>query len=350
MEVKALKITINASRSYDVFVGSDLLLKNPCCLSEIISGGRAVIITDQNVQALHGEHLTKMLESENITSLSYILPFGEENKTLHNAEKILDFFEQNSLTSTDVVIGFGGGVITDIAGFCASIYKRGIKLINIPTTLIGMVDAAIGGKNGVNTATAKNQIGTFYQPSLVICDTSFLNTLDEIELKNGLAEVIKYAMLDNKSLLDMLESGNKLCYTDVVYQSILSKKHYVELDETDKGARRMLNLGHTFAHAIEMHSHHKTPHGLAVSMGMAMLTKLTERDNLSETGTYKRLSELSLQYGLPISYDCKINELVQYIKSDKKIDYNGLNLVVLKAPLCPYIHTVDISLDPLFCD
>lgn len=343
-----MKITINASSSYDVVVGKNLLTQELLHYQKKFLAVKAVVITDNNVAPFHLAALKSLLENENILCLSYILPFGEENKTLTSVASILAFLEQNEITNADLIIGFGGGVITDIAGFVANIYKRGVKLINIPTTLIGMVDASIGGKNGVNTKIAKNQIGTFYQPNLVLCDASFLATLPQDELTSGLAEVIKYAMLTNATLLDLLQKNEPLNYDEIVYQSVLSKKLYIEQDEHDTGTRRLLNFGHTLGHAIEMHSHYKISHGYAVAMGMSMVTQASEKATLSNNGTHQTLCSLLKKHQLPTSYDYSIPDLLPYLKSDKKINSDGLNLIVLKAPLCPYIHTIDVNNNSLF--
>ena len=257
---------------------------------------------------------------------------GEEAKDINYALKLVKTLFENGFDRGDYVIALGGGTVTDVVGFVASIYMRGINLINIPTTLLGMVDASIGGKTGVNFENVKNVIGTFYQPTMIISDLDFLSTLPTEEIRKGLAEVIKYGLVLDKELYDFLAmnkdrvlSKDYEALEEIIYKSSMDKLSVVKADEREtKGIRIVLNFGHTIGHAIEAGSNFEIPHGYAISVGMVCEAKMAEEVGYAEEGVVEDVTWILSQYGLPLSVDdlkVKINveKALEAITKDKKI-------------------------------
>ncbi|MGC8934576.1 MAG: 3-dehydroquinate synthase [Thermoproteota archaeon] len=268
---------------------------------------------------------------------------GERAKDISLAIQILETMLREGFTKSDFVIAIGGGTITDLSGFVASVYMRGVNLVNVPTTLLGMVDAALGGKNGVNFRGIKNMIGTFYQPSLVISDLSFLETLPREELCRGLAEVIKYGITLDKNLFnylgwyrDQILSKDSSKLEEIVYRSSLNKLSVVKEDEREtKGIRIVLNFGHTIGHAIEAASNFKVHHGEAVSVGMAYEAEIARKLGYAKEGIVEELKFVLKSYGLPVSLkELKVNVsldmLLLAIKKDKKAKESTIALPVLE--------------------
>ena len=256
---------------------------------------------------------------------------GEEAKDVNYALKLVKILFENGFDRGDYVIALGGGTITDVVGFVASIYMRGINLINIPTTLLGMVDAAIGGKNGINFENIKNVIGTFYEPSIIISDLDFLSTLPIEEIKKGLAEVIKYGLVLDKELYDFLAmnkdkvlSKDNKALEEIIYKSSMDKLSVVKEDEKEtKGIRIVLNFGHTIGHAIEAGSNFKVSHGYAISIGMVCEAKMAEEVGYAEEGVVEDVMWILSQYGLPLSVDdlkvkIDVEKAIKAITKDKK--------------------------------
>ncbi|MBO3801621.1 MAG: 3-dehydroquinate synthase [Thermoproteota archaeon] len=264
---------------------------------------------------------------------------GERAKDLGLAVQILDAMFHNDFTRTDFVVAIGGGTIIDLSGFIASIYMRGVNLVNVPTTLLGMVDAALGGKNGVNFGGIKNIIGTFYQPLLVVSDVSFLETLPREELCRGLAEVIKYGITLDRGLFNYLErhrdkilSGDSSKLEEIVYKSSLNKLSIVKKDEKEtKGVRIVLNFGHTIGHAIEAASNFKVHHGEAVSVGMIYEAEIAKELGYAKEDVVEALKFVLKSYGLPVALEeLKVNVsldvLLLAITKDKKAKKNTIFL------------------------
>ncbi|PVU76351.1 3-dehydroquinate synthase [Acidianus hospitalis] len=234
---------------------------------------------------------------------------GEKAKDVSNVLDLVKSLYDNGFNRGDYVIAIGGGTVLDLVGFVSSIYMRGLNLINIPTTLLGMVDAAIGGKNGVNFGNAKNILGTFYQPSAIIIDLNFIKTLPEEEIRKGLAEVIKYGLVLDKELYDYLAMNDKKilekdegALEEIIYKSIKDKLAVVKEDEREtKGIRVVLNFGHTIGHAIEAGSNFTIPHGYAISVGMVCEAKIAEEMGYSEEGVVEDTLWILSLYGLPIT-------------------------------------------------
>ena len=267
-----------------------------------------------------------------------ILQYGEKAKSIQNFQKILNFLADNNFDRTDLIIAVGGGVVGDISGYVASAYLRGIQFIQIPTTLLAQVDSSVGGKTAINISAGKNLVGAFYNPKGVIIDTSVLKTLPNREFKAGLAEVIKYALIKNKSLFSLLEKHAKeillmdqKIIEEIIFASIHTKAQIVTRDEKEDGIRAILNFGHTFGHAIEAHGKYKKIlHGEAVAKGMKVASRISFLENLISEKEYKKVISLLEIFEFDLSLNqYNYEELKPYIFRDKKIKAGRLNLVLL---------------------
>ncbi|AWR99834.1 3-dehydroquinate synthase [Metallosphaera hakonensis] len=293
-----------------------------CCSEVKVKVGRGVLGELDSIKGRKCVVHPKSLPLEVKGDLDITLEDGERGKDISNALSIVDKLLDAGFTRGDSLVAVGGGTVMDVAGFSASIFMRGLNLVNVPTTLLGMVDAGIGGKTGVNYGNAKNMIGTFYQPSLILDDLSFLDTLPEEELRRGLAEVIKYALVLDKELYDFLSlnSGAILrkdndALERVISSSVKDKLAVVSEDEREtKGIRIVLNFGHTIGHAIEAGSNFQVPHGLAISAGMVCEAKMAEELGYAEEGVVEDVLWLLHLFRLPISVE-QLNSRVEVEKA-----------------------------------
>ena len=267
-----------------------------------------------------------------------ILQHGEQAKSVQNFQKILNFLADNNFDRTDLIVAVGGGVVGDISGFVASSYLRGIQFIQIPTTLLAQVDSSVGGKTAINMLSGKNLVGAFYNPKGVIIDTNVLHSLPNRQLKAGLAEVIKYAFIQNKALFSLLKKYPKKILSkdhkiieEIIFLSLQTKARIVTKDEKENGIRAILNFGHTFGHAIEAHGKYKKIlHGEAVAKGMRIASKISYLENLISEKEYEEVIALLQKYEFDLSVDqYKYRELKPYIFRDKKIKAGKLNLILL---------------------
>ena len=268
-----------------------------------------------------------------------ILDQGEKAKSLSNYQSIINFLIDNKFDRSDGIIAVGGGVIGDISGFVSSTYLRGISYIQIPTTLLAQVDSSVGGKTAINIPAGKNLIGAFYNPKGVIIDTNVLHTLSSRELNAGLAEVIKYGLIQNKYLLSLLEKNvaailnrNHKIIEEVIFESIKTKAKIVTKDEKETGIRALLNFGHTFGHAIEAHGKYKKIlHGEAVAKGMLIASKISMLEGLISEKELLKIRNLLLDYCFDLSLNYNYMDLKPFIFRDKKVQKGNLNLVLLKG-------------------
>ncbi len=324
-------VTVHASKNYDVLIGRGLL---PVCgehISKVLKGRAAILVSDDNVFSIYGETVLNSLSEAGIVTEVFVFPHGEQSKNLSVWEEILCAMCRAHLSRQDMVIALGGGVTGDLAGFAAATYQRGIGFVQIPTSLLAAVDSSVGGKTGIDLPEGKNQVGAFYQPSLVLCDTDTLKTLPEEEYKNGCAEIIKYAMIGSRDLLrDIRETPIKNRYEHVIEQCVSMKRDYVEQDEHDSGVRMMLNFGHTVGHAVETLGNYVLAHGKAVAVGMAAVTKAACAHDLCDNDVYTTLSALLEQYGLPSETQFSAEELAKAALTDKKRHGSTITIVVPK--------------------
>ena len=279
------------------------------------------------------------MNASGIATVSKVLPTGESLKNLDSVRTLYDFLSESLASRGDAVIALGGGVIGDIVGFVASTFKRGMKLVQMPTTLLAQVDSSIGGKTGVNLKEGKNLVGTFYQPHAVIVDVCTLNSLPISEFIAGLAEVIKYAFtLDPELFQFLIEKRNEIllrtpdAISTIVERSLRNKASIVETDEREEeGKREVLNFGHTVGHAIEICSNHDILHGQAVAIGMVEEARIAVRKGLLETSVLESLIHVLALFGLPteIPDDVDFNQLSRVMKQDKKVRNGQLTIPML---------------------
>ena len=322
-------VEVHSSKNYEVKIGSGLLKDAGKYISEVLPCKTAVIVSDDNVFPLYGETVRKSLNEAGINTVEFVFEHGEKSKCLETYGKLLNKMCDSKMTRSDAVVALGGGVTGDLSGFAAATYQRGIGFVQIPTTLLADVDSSVGGKTGIDLEMSKNQVGAFYQPSLVLCDTDTLKTLPEVEYRNGCAEVIKYTMIGSRELFDKI-SEKPVCeqFEDVIFDCVSMKRDYVEKDEFDLGLRMMLNFGHTIGHTVEARSKYEIPHGQGVAMGMAAITRAAQKFNCCSNETLENLINLIKKYNLPTEIEYKAEELIGAAMTDKKSSGDTIKLVV----------------------
>lgn len=323
------RITIDASRKYDVVVENGAFEKIGDLSREVLSAERVCLVADETTSSLFGARAEELLLKSGFEVLRYTVEVGETSKSPECYIGLLNFLAENRLTRSDALVALGGGVVGDLTGFAAATYLRGIQLIQIPTTLLSAVDSSVGGKTAINLAEGKNLAGAFYQPSLVICDTGIIRALPGNVFSDGMAEVIKYGMIRSENVLSLCHDGAEKNLEGLVSECVKIKRDVVSKDEFDRGLRGLLNFGHTPAHAVEKLSEYKISHGSAVAIGMCVMTRAAERLGMcADLG--KELSELLGKYSLPTSCPFAAEEMYQVILSDKKRSGESITLVVPK--------------------
>jgi len=322
-------ITVRApSKTYEVTLGRALLTQAGELTAHLAPGGRALVVTDSHVDALHFPTLAKSLRAAGLTVEKFVFPAGEASKTMDTLAALLSYMAACRLTRADAVYALGGGVTGDLAGLAAALYMRGLPLVQLPTTLLAAVDSSVGGKTAVDLPEGKNLVGTFFQPDRVLCDTAALETLPPAELACGYAEVIKYALMTDRALFDTLCAGDGGALEQIIARCVSIKAAVVAGDELDRGERQKLNLGHTFGHAIEKASGYTVPHGHAVAVGMVLVTRAAVRRGLCPADCLPRLVGLLAQYRLPTETAYTEEELLGAVLTDKKRAGDRMTLVV----------------------
>ena len=322
-------VHVNASREYGVLIERGLIDNCGSYIRKAVKAQTIAIVAGSNVFPLYAHRVAESLKNAGFQVVSLQIPAGEEHKTLETFSMIVTFFAENQLSRKDAALALGGGVTGDLTGFAAATYLRGIQYIQIPTTLLAAVDSSVGGKTAVNLDSAKNQAGCFYQPAVVLCDFDTLASLPPEQYRCGCAEVIKYGILGDSSLFRAIsETPIKLTEEAVISRCVEIKSQIVNEDEFDKGKRRLLNLGHTFAHAIEKNSGYSITHGDAVAIGTAAVTRAAYNMNICSEETCASVIRLLKQYGLPTESPYTVSQLFEATLSDKKIAGGKLHLVV----------------------
>ncbi len=337
-----------AERSYDVVIGKGLLASAGELLRPLLAQPRLAVVSDATVAPLHMPGLVQSLEGAGFACTELVLPAGEASKDFAHLENLLSELLEARIERGDAVLALGGGVIGDLAGLAASLLRRGVDVIQAPTTLLAQVDSAIGGKTGINTAQGKNLVGTFHQPRLVLCDTLALDTLPQRDLRAGYAEVVKYGLLGDVDFFAWLEEhGSALLAGDVVarrravVESCRTKARLVAADERESGARALLNLGHTFAHALELEAAYGggLNHGEAVAVGLCLAFELSARLGLATDAEAQRVSRHLSTVGLPHeprqvlerTGKGSAERLLEYMRQDKKVQDGRLVFVLARG-------------------
>lgn len=343
------RIRVNASRPYDVIIGSGLLenisniIRETCPRAE-----RVLVVSDSNVAPYHLKNVCDSLK--NFAVSSFVFEAGEKSKNLTTIDAVYDACAGFGMTRTDLILSLGGGVTTDMAGFAAATYMRGIPVIHMPTSLLCDVDASIGGKTGVDHPSGKNIIGAFYQPSCVIINVDFLSSLPDAVFTEGMAEVIKYAFIMDKELFSLLEKNNIHSLRSdisllekVITRCAADKIEIVNEDEFDNGRRQLLNFGHTVGHVIELASNFNTSHGEAVALGMAIIARASVHAAICDNTVCDSLLKLLNSYGLPSSYDYSPADIAHSAMHDKKARGSVVSLIVLEDIGRASIHKMNES-------
>lgn len=334
-------------REYDVLVGPSLLENAGQAIAARLGRVKCGVVSDENVAAHHLPALEAALSANNLLCGSLVVPPGEATKSFDRLQEVCDGLLDLKLERGDVVVAFGGGVIGDLAGFAASILRRGVRLVQIPTSLLAQVDSSVGGKTGINTRHGKNLIGTFHQPSLVLADTGVLSTLPDRELRAGYAEVAKYGLLGDADFFAWLEGhASDLFQLDqdallqAIKTSVEAKARVVMADEREGGVRALLNLGHTFGHALEAFCGYseRLLHGEAVSIGMAMAFRFSQQQGLCPAGQADRVCRHLETCGLPTRIRDigagpmpSVGDLQALMAQDKKVQAGRLALILVRG-------------------
>ncbi|MFK5893220.1 MAG: 3-dehydroquinate synthase, partial [Pseudomonadota bacterium] len=330
--MKTLNVDLG-NRSYPIFIGQDLL-EHTHLISPYVKGKQVVIVTNETIAPLYLDKTKRLFSAFDIETV--ILKDGEEYKTIQGMQPIIDTMMAKNIDRKVTLVALGGGVIGDITGFAAAIYRRGVNFIQIPTTLLAQVDSSVGGKTGVNHPLGKNMIGAFYQPQCVLADINTLNTLEDRQLSSGLAEVIKYALIDDIDFLQWLEAHidnllnrNAIDLIYAVEKSCADKARIVAMDEKELGIRALLNLGHTFGHAIETAvGYGNCLHGEAIAIGMVMAADLSKRHGWIDDKAITRIIDLLTKANLPVNLPAGINrkQMLDLMAGDKKVLDGQLHL------------------------
>ena len=335
-----MKLTVDLGpNSYPIHIENGILAKTGELVSEVFSGKKIMIVSDDNVFPLYGEIITKALSDSGFECHSFVLPHGEPTKSFQSLPKIYEALINAKLTRSDLLIALGGGVIGDLAGFAASSYLRGIKFVQIPTSLLAQVDSSVGGKVAVDLPQGK----------AVIIDPDVLNTLPDHFISDGMGEVIKYGCIKDKELFELLCRHTsfddlKPKLTQIIARCVDIKRIVVEADQFDLGERILLNFGHTLAHTIEQHFHYeRESHGEAVGIGMYQITKIAEEKGLTTSGCAEQIKKALEIYKLPDNSNLPIDVLTDAISLDKKNLNNHLNVVLLHDIGDSYVYPTDVS-------
>ncbi|HOG17974.1 MAG TPA: 3-dehydroquinate synthase [Syntrophales bacterium] len=346
--MKKIKVHLHRapSLSYEVHIGSDILDQAAVLMARKFPAGRYVVITDTRVEELHGQAVRERWERAGLKADWIAMPAGEGAKNMETVLTVAERLLELGADRNTPLIALGGGVVGDLAGFIASIYMRSVPFLNIPTTLLAQVDSCLGGKTAVDLPAGKNLLGTFYQPKAVFADLKFLETLPAGDFRNGLGEIVKYALLDAEffseleASADGLRRGDQAVLGNIVERSIRIKKGIVEMDEHDQGIRRILNLGHTVGHAIEAESGFAIAHGEAVGMGIAAAIRLSERLHGFPAADRRRTEALMDRAGLPakIPAAMRAEALVGRLSADKKKEGRSVRFVMLRRIGLPFVN------------
>ncbi len=347
--LKTDKTTIRVelgARGYDIVIGAGLMAQAGTHLRAALAGARAAIVTDENLAALHLPALHKALAQERIEATTITIPAGEASKSFERLQDVVARLLDARLERSDVVIALGGGVVGDLAGFAAAITRRGMQLVQIPTSLLAQVDSSVGGKTGINAPQGKNLVGAFFQPRLVLADTDLLATLPAREFAAGYGEIVKYGLIDRPDFFTWLEDNREAVFAggealiDAVTQCCQAKAAIVAADEHEAGRRALLNLGHTFAHALEGacgYDAARLVHGEAVAIGLVLAHQFSAELGLAPAEDTERVRRHLSLAGLPVALSAipgpplAAGQLMHHIGQDKKVTSGRLTFILSKG-------------------
>lgn len=345
-------LTTQDGAQYPIVTGAGLLAQIGQTLADRVKPCRVVIVTDENVAPLYLDQAAKSLTEAGFSVSSFVTPAGESSKSVRVFGTLLEAMCEAHLTRTDLALALGGGVIGDLTGFASGCYLRGIRFAQLPTTLLAAVDASVGGKTAVNLEHGKNLAGLFHQPIGVYCDTDTLDTLPDTELKNGSAEAIKAGILGDAALFEIYENGEpQTRKEEIIVRSVQYKSKIVAEDPTEKSVRKLLNLGHTPAHAIELLSDFAIPHGYAVAIGIAMMTRSAAKRNIISKTDAGRIIRTLERTGLPTETNYTAKEMAEIALLDKKASGSSITVILPERIGRCRMETIPLSeLETVFAD
>lgn len=338
------EILVKTSKPYKIYIDHGVIDQ----ISDLVGVDRArrfVVLTDKNVDKLHFMTLARALSKTKSDAFKFVIEPGEDSKSFDNLISLLEFMADKDINSKDMLIAFGGGVVGDLGGFAAAIYRRGIDYIQVPTTLLAQVDSSVGGKTAINLSRAKNMVGSFKQPRAVFCDRQFLHTLADDEFACGMGEVIKYGILFDRDLFLKLMDRERLDekMEPIIARCISLKRDIVEEDEFDTGKRQLLNLGHSLAHAIEVLSKHTIKHGQAVAIGTYTVALASFKRGLLPSEDLELIKEAITANNLPLEVPYKLTDMMEIIRKDKKRRGDYINEILIKKIGDTYLEEFDFD-------
>lgn len=338
-------VHVETGNPYDIFIERGILENCGEYVRKLSNAQKVTVVTDTNVAPLYQWKVLNSLVKEGFQVTTHTFKAGEESKTLATIAGMYETFADFKMTRKDIVLALGGGVTGDMAGFAAATYLRGIDFIQLPTSLLAQVDSSVGGKTGVDLPHGKNLVGAFHQPIAVLIDPDTLNTLPDAYICDGMAEVIKYGCIKDAEFFENLENENALDHIeDVIEKCVSIKRDVVSRDEREAGERMLLNFGHTLGHAIEkIYNFKGISHGMAVAIGMVLISRAGEKQGVTEIGTTEKIIALCEKYGLPTSDKATFAEMAESAKGDKKTAGGSINLVMLNKIGDSYTRKLELD-------
>ena len=321
-------VNAELSKNYNVFIGKGLLAEAGKRIAEICKAESALIVTDNIVNELYADRTERSLKAVGFKTSRFVFPNGEHSKNAETYVSILNTLSEREFTRTDLVVALGGGVTGDLAGFAASTYLRGISFVQIPTTLLAMVDSSVGGKTGIDLPMGKNLAGAFYQPNLVLCDIDTLASLPKAVFRDGCAEMIKHGAALNAQLFEMLKKPLEPQMEEIIALNVSIKRDIVVMDEREAGIRQILNFGHTLGHSIEKLSSYNVSHGSAVAIGMLLASRGAKRMGLCSENCFIEIFEAIKRFNLPLETDYSAEEIIKAVRLDKKRSGQNITLIL----------------------
>ena len=319
------KFVVSTNNSCDILIGKDIIKNAGAYISQSIPSCHLCIITDSTVNSIYSQVVMTSLMEHGYRTSKIVFPAGEHSKNLTTYSNILEALADESLNRSDGIVALGGGVVGDMAGFTAATYMRGIPYVQIPTTYLAAVDASVGGKTGINLLSGKNLVGTFWQPSLVLCDYKTFDSLSPVKMQDGIAEAVKCAVVSESSLIPHIQSND---FEYVIERCVCLKKSFVEADERDMGLRQILNFGHTIAHGIEKITSYGVSHGQAVAKGMIIEARAAYKMGLTDVDISGDLTDILGAMGFNLTSCSNVDELYRYALMDKKISGDKITMVI----------------------
>ena len=322
------RVDVVASKEYAVWIGEGLLARAGEKIAAACGGATVMIVTDDTVNGLYGDAFEASLRAAGYATARFVFPHGEQSKNIETYGTLLNALAEANLTRSDVVAALGGGVTGDLAGFAAATYLRGVRLAQIPTTLLAMVDSSVGGKTAIDLPMGKNLAGAFYQPDIVICDIDLLDSLPGDVYRDGCAEMIKHGVILSAELFTLLKDPIGLKMEEIIARNVIIKRDIVALDEKETGMRQILNFGHTLGHGIEKHSGYAVTHGQAVAIGMVIASRGAFRMGLCDESCHREIVEAVRRYRLPEETGISPDMLIEAAFRDKKRSGQRITLIL----------------------